>query len=122
MTKLYTITDLKNHPVSCGNAGKTSWKSSRWINYHLARRYRSRSLEHFLVHTIDLSQGIVTKISASAFIQSLPQNVEKTKTEIAARFGFAIDLSSLEILFRNNALNPNIVDDVRQYLLAKGIR
>ncbi len=121
MEKLYTITDLKNKPISFGNAGKTSWKSSRWVNYHLSRGYRSRNLEHFLVHTIDLSQGLVTKSSAVSYIASLPFNSEKTKAEIKNLFGFSVDLYTLENLYRSNALNPLISNEVKHYLNTKGI-
>jgi hypothetical protein len=122
MNKIYTITNQYDQPLRLGSTGKTSMISIRWIIYHLRRKMRYHSnVNDLRVHEIDLKNGSVTKCSATAFMESLPQNADKIKSEIKARFGFAVDLSALEALHRANALNPLIREDVFAFLTSKGI-
>jgi len=123
--KLYTITNNRGQALRFGANRKTSWSSTRWVVYHLNRRARygrPEILNEHQVHEIDLVNGSVIKSSATAFMESLPQNVDKIRSEVKFRFGFGVDLSTLETMYRLNAINPLIREDVFAYLTTKGIK
>jgi hypothetical protein len=122
MSKLYTIT-MKGYsaPRSFGSSGKCSWTSAKWVDYHLNRGWARRSLDNFDVHTIDLTAGTVTRCSAAAFIESLPKNIEKSRSEIHAKLGLPLDLATLDALYRKGAFVEGLALKVKEYLKSKGI-
>lgn len=122
MSKLYTIT-MKGYtaPKSFGSAGKCSWTSAKWVDYHLGRGWSRRNIDNFDVHTIDLAAGTVTRCSATAFIASLPKNVEKSRGEIQSRLGLPLDLATLDALYRKGAFVEGLALQVKEFLASKGI-
>jgi hypothetical protein len=122
MSKLYAITVKGyNHPQSFGSAGKSAWTSAKWVDYHLSRGWRSRDLSRYDVHTIDLAAGTVTRCSATAFLASLPKNVEKSRGEIQSQLGLPLDLATLDALYRKGAFNDSYGEAVKAFLVSKGI-
>jgi hypothetical protein len=55
-------------------------------------------------------------------MESQPENIDRIKAEIKNRFGFSVDLSTLDTLYRLDAIHPNIKEGVFAYLTSKGIR
>jgi hypothetical protein len=122
MSKLYTITVKDyNIPKSFGAAGKTSWTSTTWVDYHLGRGWRSHDLSRYDVHTVDLAAGTVTRCSATAFLASLPKNAEKSRGEIQSRLGLPLDLATLDALYRKGAFVEGLALQVKAFLQEKGI-
>ncbi len=117
MGKLFAITDNSGNPMQFGNSRKSTWKSSRWIEYHLKRRTK----DHYEIHTIDFCKGTISKTSAIAFLASM-QNSDDIKIESFNKFGFAADLITLEGLVKTKALTENLHYLVVNYLETKGIK
>ena len=122
MSKLYTITTKGyNQPKSFGAAGKYSWTSAKWVQYHLSRGYHYKMLSQYNVHTIDLATGTVTRCSAFAFVMSLPENIEKSRGEIYAKLGLPLDIATLDALHHKGAFVEGLALQVKEYLKSKGI-
>jgi hypothetical protein len=120
--KTYIVTNKGQYaPVSLGAARKSSWTSTKWVDYHLTRGWRASQLNKYDVHTVDLASGTVSRCSAVAFIASLPRNIEKSRTEIQAMFGLPLDLATLDALYKKGVFIDSLAARVKDYLFTKGI-
>lgn len=132
MNTLYAITQ-NNQPISRGNSGKTSWKSIRWVLYHLGIRksgvgiistsqteWKKIWLNGLEVQTINFKTGTVIKQSAISFIAH-HSSPEEIKEDINKKLGWNIDLAGLESLVRSEALNERQMTLAIEYLKTKGI-